>query len=190
MNSEATIKCCVCMDYLDRNFVTYWCSHSYCSTCEPGLRNRCAICRKTNLIAIDQDDKEWQDPTLLSAVLSHPRTMACGDVVGGLDAADAHAPNCIKCVRMKCEELEKECKAHVRSRNKLEEDFEELGAELLATQEQLNEVEEENRVLKRRRTLVCSSPPKRHRMMRGEEEEEADVTHSPDFTQSVSRALF
>jgi len=91
---------------------------------------------------------------------------------------------------MKCEELEKECKAHVRSRNKLEEDFEELGAELLATQEQLNEVEEENRVLKRRRTLVCSSPPKRHRMMRGEEEEEADVTHSPDFTQSVSRALF
>ena len=156
MNS--TITCFVCTEYLDRNFATFSCGHSYCSTCEPNLKNRCAICRQMRVIVLDEDDKE-QDPELLVAVLTLPRTMECGDVVEGVDAGETHVENCLKCMRMMCEALKKECRAHVRSREKLEEDYAEIDAELLVTQEELKEVEEENRALKHsRQTLVYTSP--------------------------------
>lgn len=184
MNS---ITCFVCTEYFDRNFVTFLCGHSYCSTCEPNLKNRCAICRHMRVIAIDEEDKEQepQDPELLVAVLTRPRTMECGDVVEGVGAGETHVESCVKCMRMTCEALKKECRAHVRSREKLEEDYAEIDAELLITQGELKEAEEENRALKRsRQTLVYTSP----QSMVAHEDMVPRTPHV--FFRPVARALF
>lgn len=103
------MQCAACKELLARDFVTMPCFHSACLQCIRKCMKDdeylCPTCRyKTS-------PNNYQDPILLALLRSYPRTVPCGLIINGCDAAADHTNVCVQCSHANLAELRKEYEA-------------------------------------------------------------------------------
>jgi hypothetical protein len=144
------MQCGACKELLARDFITMPCFHSACLQCiQKCIKDdqySCPTCRqKTRHI-------NYQDPILLALLRTYPRTVPCGLIINGCDAAADHTNVCVQCSKASLAELRNEYEALKKTND--------------ATQAKLVMLEESN-------TLLREELSKSVRMNESESEDES-----------------